>query len=259
MTGRALLAAAVLVIVCGAAVALAQPDLDAIPPTDAEELERWSGNGSVTVEPFEVEGPWRLTLGAWCFEGIGFVRAVVLDADGEEVDRVEVIGEGVASVVLDTEPGHYVLDVTVSHFHIYRWELVANVEELDPDDEGGMASGDRGAVMHPATGATSPPLPRAWVGQDDFRTERFEVSGPWEFMVGGWSDDATKDILVTAFRLGDDGLDWRAVEQILLRPGEVRHVLLEEAFGEYYLEVSSSGSTPYRWELVARTSQSPAP
>jgi plastocyanin len=92
----------------------------------AEEMETryWSGNNTTTIAPFYAEGSWNITLGAWCFEGIGFVRVTVYNEDGDEVDQVQIIGEGTTDAVFETPPGNYHMEVTVSHWHTYTWEIL---------------------------------------------------------------------------------------------------------------------------------------
>ena len=93
------------------------------------EQQYWTGHNTTELEPFYAEGAFKVTLGAWCFEGIGFVRAVLYDEAGTEVGRVQIIGEGVTDAVFETPPGQYRFDVIVSHWHIYTWEVF--VEPLD--------------------------------------------------------------------------------------------------------------------------------
>src|SRR5690606_23864117 len=93
------------------------------------EQQYWTGHNTTELEPFYAEGAFKVTLGAWCFEGIGFVRAVLYDEAGTEVGRVQIIGEGVTDAVFETPPGQYRFDVIVSHWHIYTWEVL--VEPLD--------------------------------------------------------------------------------------------------------------------------------
>lgn len=88
------------------------------------ESHYWTGQNSSTIEPFYAEGAWKVTLGAWCFEGIGFVRVVAYDEDGNEVDQVQIIGEGVTDAIFETPPGEYYFEVIVSHWHIYTWEVL---------------------------------------------------------------------------------------------------------------------------------------
>lgn len=98
-------------------------------PAAPEPIGYWTGGKTTDAnflsEPFEAGGTWELTLGAYCFEGIGNVKVILYDADGEMVTELLVLGEGLESVVLETEPGTYHLEVVVSHFHIYTWEILA--------------------------------------------------------------------------------------------------------------------------------------
>lgn len=88
------------------------------------ETRYWSGQNTTTIEPFYAEGTWNITLGAWCFEGIGFVRVTLYNEDDVEVDQVQIIGEGTTDAVFETPPGNYYMEVTVSHWHTYTWEIL---------------------------------------------------------------------------------------------------------------------------------------
>jgi S-disulfanyl-L-cysteine oxidoreductase SoxD len=76
---------------------------------------------------FTANGTWAVTLAAYCYEGFGYVEAVVMSADHTEIARTTVMGEGIARLVLDTDPGDYYVLVTPSYWHVYQWELL--VEE----------------------------------------------------------------------------------------------------------------------------------
>jgi S-disulfanyl-L-cysteine oxidoreductase SoxD len=114
----------------------------------------WAGSGSFTSEPFEASGPIVVTLGAWCFEGIGFVSVMAIDADGEPVGEVLIIGEGVDSATFDVESGVYTLDVTVSHFHIYNWRVLVE----DAEAAAGERSSSDAAIVGVADGAPAMPV-----------------------------------------------------------------------------------------------------
>ena len=85
----------------------------------------WLGGDSAVTEPFFADGSWELLLSAYCFDGIGWVRATVRDLEGTEFATIQVLGQGFAQEVITTPPGTYVLDVYVSVAHVYSWEAVA--------------------------------------------------------------------------------------------------------------------------------------
>lgn len=85
------------------------------------------GVNDATTEHFSAGGTWAVTLAAYCYEGFGFVEATILTEDGDVVDTVTVMGEGIERVVLDTEPGTYYVFIQASYWHVYNWELL--VEE----------------------------------------------------------------------------------------------------------------------------------
>ncbi len=97
----------------------------------AAEMESgyWWGNNTTSIEPFYAEGTWDITLAAWCFEGIGFVRVTLYDEHDVEVDEIQIIGEGVTDAVFTTPPGYYHMEVTVSHWHTYTWEILVEPTE----------------------------------------------------------------------------------------------------------------------------------
>ena len=78
---------------------------------------------------FSAEGTWAVTLAAYCYEGFGYVEAVVMRADHTEVARTTVMGEGITRLVLDTDPGDYYVLVTPSYWHVYNWELLVEAGE----------------------------------------------------------------------------------------------------------------------------------
>ena len=152
-----------LVILLGAAVA-----------QDEQEVSyAWTGGNSETIEPFTVDGKWQLTLGAWCFEGIGFVRAVIYDAEDNEVDRVTVLGEGIEVMEFDTPPGEYYIDVVVSHWHTYTWEILAeSITDAEPV-----------ADAPPVTVSEQSPIASDGIVEIEMRTEGslafFDPIGVW--------------------------------------------------------------------------------
>ena len=97
---------------------------DLEPVVEALELPHsWSGGEEETTESFAASGAWEIVLGAWCFEGTSQVTVVAYNLDGEEVGQVTVLGEGIRSTVLETEPGEYYLEVTSPTMHDYHWEI----------------------------------------------------------------------------------------------------------------------------------------
>lgn len=232
------------------------------------EFLYWTGGATTQTDTFEAEGRWKLTLGATCFEGIGFVQVLVYDAEGEQVGRVRVLGEGVESVVLDPGPGEYYLDVFVSNFHVYTWEVVIEHtdEALSPEPDWEPAtipgatdhSGHAPSTADLAAAGADPSLqlindtkmvnlPNAWVGEDNFTTERFEVGGEWEIALGAWCHDGVSFVRVTAFTESGELVD----EVTVIGQGVVRKTLVTEP-GVYYLEVWSPDMDVYNWDLAVQ-------
>jgi hypothetical protein len=85
----------------------------------------WFGGDSAVTEPFFASGTWELVLSAYCFDGVGYVRAVVRNEDDEAVGHLDVVGQGVKNASFTTPPGRYHLDVFVSVAHVYSWEAAA--------------------------------------------------------------------------------------------------------------------------------------
>ncbi|MEX2536797.1 MAG: hypothetical protein WD273_14470 [Trueperaceae bacterium] len=230
----------------------------------------WSGGESFTTDPFETTGPIELTLGAWCFEGIGFVRVVAIDENGEEAGRVTVIGEGIKNAVLDTDPGEYTLEVTVSHMHIYSWEVQVEEAEAAEAEAAEVEAAEADATEAESSGAgryknatseapvsTEPvnstqadwvEIPYAWDGTESLTTEMFESSGELDVTLGAWSSDGVSSVRVTAYESG--GQEVGHVE--VAGEGVQRGVISSEP-GEYYLVVSSPDMNVYSWELVVRS------
>jgi plastocyanin len=205
-------------------------------------LGAWSGGENAITESFHAGGRWELTLGAWCFEGIGFVRAQVFGEDGEAIGEVLVRGEGIESVVFDTPPGLYYLAVTVSHSHIYSWELAAtDVDELEPG-----ASDDGDPAPAPA-GTTALQIPQQWQGDDFFTTEPFEAGGEWEVVFGAWCHDGVSFVRATV--RDHDGTE---IEDIMVIGEGVQSRLLTTDPAVYTVEIWSPNMADYHWELVVR-------
>lgn len=150
-----------------------------VEPGMVEIPHSWSGGASFTTEAFYTSGEWEITLRAQCFEGIGFVRVTAFDQDGEEVGEVTVIGEGVESAVLNTEPGGYYLEIHVSHFHIYQWEVVVEPVEAESTAEESQVSDVTRSETEVATAAA----PLSGVVEIEMRTENgelfFDPVGVW--------------------------------------------------------------------------------
>lgn len=107
---------------------------EAAPSEPLQIPHSWSGINKTITETFEVSGKWRLTLGAWCFDGLSWARVIAYNKDGDEVGRVRVIGEGVESVVLDTEAGEFFLDISWPDMYAYHWEVSVEPVAADEDE-----------------------------------------------------------------------------------------------------------------------------
>lgn len=208
----------------------------------ASEMEplSWSGEATFTTETFEAAGTWEVTLGAWCFEGVGFVRVVAFDADAQEVGRTIVIGEGVESAVLLTEPGEYYLEVTVSHMHTYNWEVL--VASADPE-----AAGSSSDATGDGTGGAAAELPQSWMGEEAFTSDPFRANGEWRITLGAWSDTEASFVVVVAY--DEEG---REAGRVTVSGQGVEGAVLVTPPGTYYLEVTSPDMDAYRWELVVQ-------
>jgi hypothetical protein len=107
--------------------ALASASTGVAPTVSPDGSLSWRGHwteGPIETVPFDVGRTWELVLSAWCHVGVDQVVAVVYDADGDEVGRVTIDGEGVRAVVLDTAPGLVSLVLDSPSLPEYEWELL---------------------------------------------------------------------------------------------------------------------------------------
>ena len=94
-------------------------------PAGVVELPHaWSGDEAFTSEAFEADGDWEILLGAWCHEGVSFVRVAVYTLNGTYVGELMLRGWGTRSVVMETGPGTFYLEVTSPDMDQYYWELL---------------------------------------------------------------------------------------------------------------------------------------
>jgi hypothetical protein len=122
----------ILALLVGLSMAWAQP-------TEGDVELTWMDSSELTTNAFVVLGPWELTLTAWCHEGTSHVRIDVLDEDGVSVADVTVLGQGVRTFTMETEPGTYTLLVTSPTMEDYTWMIsaVGELEDLGEQVEGG--------------------------------------------------------------------------------------------------------------------------
>ena len=95
----------------------------------AAPLTHFHGTYPEASDVFEAEGTWAVTLAAYCYEGFGYVEARVFSEAGEELGVVTVMGEGIERLVLETDPGRYYVEVDLSYWHVYNWELLVESGE----------------------------------------------------------------------------------------------------------------------------------
>lgn len=104
----------------------------------SEPLTHLRGINDDVTETFvvEAEGPWAMTLSAFCSEGFGYVEATAFTEDGERVGVVTVMGEGVERSVLNAPSGRYYVEVYTSYKNVYDWELLVEEGEGSPYEYG---------------------------------------------------------------------------------------------------------------------------
>jgi plastocyanin len=202
----------------------------------ANEIAFWGGRQGLTTEPFRAGGEWRISLGTSCFEGIGFVRVIVRDAAGAEVNRFEIIGDGTDSLVMNTEPGEFTLEVVVSHWHIYTWEILVESLSGPPVAEGGGAGGNGGTVEE-----------QAWAGNDVFTTPPFAAEGAWEVILGAWCHDGVSFARATIYDAAG-----AEVDQVTVIAQGTGAVTVTTPPGEYTVKITSPNMDVYHWELLVR-------
>lgn len=201
----------------------------------------FTGNDPTVTEPFEAAGRVEVTLGAWCFEAVGWVDVRMIDEDGTLVGELQVLGEGVVGMELEVPPGTYHFEVDVSHLHIYTWEVLVMPAEIDPAADA-EADAVGGAVLPPDTTVE---LPHAWWGGDDATTDAFVVDGPIDVSLAAWCH--TGYSYVEAVVYGVDGSESGLVR--VIGQGVVDERLVLER-GTYFLRVWSPTMEEYEWELL---------
>jgi S-disulfanyl-L-cysteine oxidoreductase SoxD len=97
-------------------------------------LTHLRGVNDAVTETFavEAEGPWALTLAAFCSEGFGYVEATAFTEDGERIGVVTVMGEGIERTVVTAPAGRYYVEVYASYKNVYDWELLVEEGEGRP-------------------------------------------------------------------------------------------------------------------------------
>ncbi len=105
---------------------------------ESEPLSHLLGVNDDVTETFvvDVDGPWAMTLSAFCSEGFGYIEATAFDEDGERVGVVTVMGEGVERTVLTAPSGRYYVEVYASYKNVYDWELLVEEGEGSPYEFG---------------------------------------------------------------------------------------------------------------------------
>lgn len=104
----------------------------------SEPLTHLRGVNDDVTETFvvEAEGPWAMTLSAFCSEGFGYVEATAFTEDGVRVGVVTVMGEGIERSVLTAPSGRYYVEVYTSYKNVYDWELLVEEGEGSPYEYG---------------------------------------------------------------------------------------------------------------------------
>ena len=251
-------------IVAVAAVLASVVSAEALTLTGGEQFY-WNGHESTIIEPFQTEGRWKLTLGASCFEGVGFVSVDIFDANDELVEQVIVLGEGISSAVIEPPAGEYYLSVHVSNHHVYTWEIVVEPTEEDLTEarvgahaahaqaggETDAAASDTAtatqadALLSTVSHTSSVELPYALAGNRNLTTDSFEVSGEWKLSLAAWCHEGVSHVRVTAFN--HEGVEVGNVT--VFGEGEQTGTFNTDP-GTYYLVVHTPNPDAYSWELL---------
>ncbi len=253
-------------VVTAIAVLAAMGSAEPLTLTGGEQFY-WNGHESTIIEPFRTEGRWKLTLGASCFEGVGFVSVDIYDASDVLVDQVRVLGEGISSIVVEPPAGEYYLDIHVSNHHVYTWEIVveptdedltnaqsdAHLHQVEAEVSGGSdesaalsLSGD--AQLTTVAHLSVVTLPHAWSGSRVVTTEAFEVSGQWKVSLGAWCHEGVSHVRATAY--DHEGVE---VGQVTVFGEGEQTATFDTGPGIYYLVVTSPNMDAYSWELLVES------
>lgn len=100
-------------------------------PAQGEPIAHLTGVNDERTEVFEVavDGPWAITLSAFCSEGFGYVEATAFDEDGTRVGVVTVMGEGIEQSVMNAPAGRYYIEIYTSYKNVYDWEVLVEAGE----------------------------------------------------------------------------------------------------------------------------------
>lgn len=103
-----------------------------------EPLTHLRGVNDEVTQTFVVEsdGPWAMTLAAYCNEGYGYIEATAFAEDGERIGVVTVMGEGIERTSLTAPSGRYYVEVYASYKNVYDWELLVEEGEGSPYEVG---------------------------------------------------------------------------------------------------------------------------